>query len=352
MKTIYLVTGANGHLGSAVCAALREKGEEVRALVLPGENTDFIRTLGVSVVFGNVCEKEELEAFFEPEKPARRIVIHCAGIVDITDGNSERMELVNIGGTQNVIDMCKKFNVYRFLYVSSVHAIPVPAKGRVIRETAAFSPETVDGAYAKTKAAATALVLESAKDGVPAIVVHPSGIIGPYLGNGNHLVQMVKSYISGKLPAVVRGGYDFVDVRDCAQGILSAVRFGRVGECYILSGDFYEIKEVMHMLQEIVSGKKLGTVPLWLAKLAVPMLEHHALRRGTKPLFTAYSLSTLNVNSRFSHDKATKELGYTPRELFVTLKDTVQWLVKTGECRLRAAKNTRHTKLRPSPSQG
>ena len=107
MKTIYLVTGANGHLGSAVCAALREKGEEVRALVLPGENTDFIRTLGVSVVFGNVCEKEELEAFFEPEKPARRIVIHCAGIVDITDGNSERMELVNIGGTQNVIDMCK-----------------------------------------------------------------------------------------------------------------------------------------------------------------------------------------------------------------------------------------------------
>jgi len=351
MKTIYLVTGANGHLGSAVCAALREKGETVRALVLPGENTDFIRALGVSVIFGNVCEKETLKLFFEAESNIKCVVIHCAGIVDITGGNTERMEHVNIEGTKNIIDLCRKYNVYRLLYVSSVHAIPMPERGRVIKEVSEFSPETVEGAYAKTKAAATALVLESAKNGVPAIVVHPSGIIGPYLGRGNHLVQMVKSYITGKLPAAVRGGYDFVDVRDCADGILSAVRFGHIGECYILSGDFYEIREVIHMLQTIVSGKKIGTVPLWLAKLAAPILEHHALRHGEKPLFTGYSLSTLNVNSRFSHDKATKELGYMPRELFVSLRDTAEWLLKTGECKLRQKRRHR-AKLLPNPSQG
>lgn len=353
MKTIYFVTGANGHLGSAVCAALREGGEQVRALVLPGENTDFIRSMGVSVTFGNVCKKEDLKAFFESEKHAKRIVIHCAGIVDITGGNSDRMEKVNIGGTRNILEMCRKYDVYRLLYVSSVHAIPTPEHGRVIREVTTFSPETVDGAYAKTKAAATALVLESAKDGVPAVVVHPSGIIGPYLGRGNHLVQMVKNYLSGKLPAVVKGGYDFVDVRDCADGILSAVKSGRIGECYILSGDFYEIKEVMNMLQTLVSGKKIGTVPLWLAKLAAPLLERRALRRGAKPLFTSYSLSTLNVNSRFSHDKATKELGYMPRELFETLKDTVEWLTRTGEVRPHPEKAAaRRKKLRLKPSEG
>ena len=351
MKTIYLVTGANGHLGSAVCAALCKEAAEVRALVLPGENTDFIRSLGVSIIRGNVCNPDELETFFEIKEQARIIVIHCAGIVNITENASAQMEHVNIEGTKNILEMCKKHHVYRLIYVSSVHAIPVPAKGRVIRETKEFSPDNVEGSYAKTKAAATALVLESVKDGVPAIVVHPSGIVGPYLGSGNHLVQMIKSYITGKLPAIVKGGYDFVDVRDCADGILSAVQFGRIGECYILSGDFYEIKEVIGMLREIVSGKKAGTVPLWLAKLAAPILERHALRCGTKPLFTSYSLSTLNVNSRFSHDKAAKELGYAPRELFVTLRDTVDWLVRKGGCKIRQGLR-RRTKLQPNLSEG
>lgn len=350
MKTIYLVTGANGHLGSAVCAALCERAAEVRALVLPGENVDFLHSLGVQIVRGNVCNIDELETFFDTGEYAKRIVIHCAGIVNITENAAKQMESVNIGGTKNILEMCKKHKVSRLIYVSSVHAIPTPAKGRVIRETKEFSPALVDGAYAKTKAAATALVLDSVKEGVPAIVVHPSGIVGPYLGGGNHLVQMIRSYITGKLPAIVKGGYDFVDVRDCADGILSAISFGRVGECYILSGDFYEVKEVVGMLRAIISGKRVGIVPLWMAKIAAPILERQALRHGEKPLFTGYSLSTLNVNSRFSHDKAAKELGYAPRELFETLRDTVSWLVKREGCKIR--QGFRHTKLHPNLSKG
>lgn len=350
MKTIYLVTGANGHLGSAVCAALCERASDVRALVLPGENTDFLQSLGVQIIRGNVCHPDELEAFFDVGERAKRIVIHCAGIVNITNGAAKQMESVNIGGTKNILEMCKKYKVWRLIYVSSVHAIPVPEKGRVIREVREFSPDLVEGDYAKTKAAATALVLDSVKEGVPAIVVHPSGIVGPYLGAGNHLVQMIKSYITGKLPAIVKGGYDFVDVRDCADGILSAVEFGKVGECYILSGDFYEIREVVDMLREIVAGKRPGTVPLWMAKLAAPILERHALHRGKKPLFTGYSLSTLNVNSRFSHDKAASELGYAPRDLFETLRDTVEWLVKREGCKIRHG--ARRTKLHPNLSEG
>ena len=224
MKTIYLVTGANGHLGSAVCAALHEKAADVRALVLPGENTDFLQSLGVQIVRGNVCNPSELDAFFDVGE-RRRIVIHCAGIVNITENAAKQMEAVNIGGTKNILEMCKKYKTERLIYVSSVHAIPVPAKGRVIREVTDFSPDLVEGAYAKTKAAATALVLESARAGVPAIVVHPSGIVGPYLGRGNHLVQMIQSYITGKLPAIVKGGYGwqglrrpFWSVRRCGTG--------------------------------------------------------------------------------------------------------------------------------------
>ena len=118
----------------------------------------------------------------------------------------------------------------------------------------------------------------------------------------------------------------------------------------ILSGDFYEVKEVVGMLRAIISGKRVGTVPLWMAKIAAPILERQALRHGEKPLFTGYSLSTLNVNSRFSHDKAAKELGYAPRELFETLRDTVSWLVKREGCKIR--QGFRHTKLHPNLSKG
>ena len=329
MKTIYLVTGANGHLGSAVCAALCERAAEVRALVLPGENVDFLHSLGVQIVRGNVCNIDELETFFDTGEHAKRIVIHCAGIVNITENAAKQMESVNIGGTKNILEMCKKHKVSRLIYVSSVHAIPTPAKGRVIRETKEFSPALVDGAYAKTKAAATALVLDSVKEGVPAIVVHPSGIVGPYLGGGNHLVQMIRSYITGKLPAIVKGGYDFVDVRDCADGILSAISFGRVGECYILSNRYYEIYDILNMARRVCKVRRALMLPMWMAKLAEPFIALVAKLRRKKPLYTKYSLKTLESNDKFSHDKATKELGYYPRDLFRTVKDTVYWLVKS-----------------------
>ena len=87
-----------------------------------------------------------------------------------------------------------------------------------------------------TKAAATRAVLEAGETGLDVAVVHPSGIIGPYDRKGNHLVQMITDYLRSALPACVRGGYDFADGRDVAEGCLLALEKGRSGNCYILSG--------------------------------------------------------------------------------------------------------------------
>ena len=131
------------------------------------------------------------------------------------------------------------------MYVSSVHAIPERKEKGVTGETQRFSPAYVTGGYAKTKAAATRIVLQAAKRGLDVVVVHPSGVLGPYDRSGNHLVQMVAEYLNGTLPACVKGGYDFVDVRDVAQGCLLAAEKGRSGECYILSDRYCEIREVL-----------------------------------------------------------------------------------------------------------
>ena len=178
----------------------------------------------------------------------------------------------------------------------------------------------------KTKAEATQAVLDAVACGLDAVIVHPSGILGPYDTSRNHLVQLVSDYIHGHLPACVRGGYDFVDVRDVAQGCLAAADFGRTGECYILSNRHYEIKELLGMIRSLQGGKKVPSLPLWMAKIATPFIELDAKRRHRRPLYTRYSLYTLQSNDKFSHDKATKELGYHPRDLYQTLADTIAWM--------------------------
>ncbi|MEG2251954.1 MAG: NAD-dependent epimerase/dehydratase family protein, partial [Clostridia bacterium] len=224
------------------------------------------------------------------------------------------------------IDLCRKHGIHRLVHVSSVHAIPESDSKRVLSEIDAFAPELVVGSYPKTKAEATQAVLDAAREGLDAIVVHPSGIIGPYESAGNHLVQVIRDYMQGKLPACVRGGYDMVDVRDVAQGCLNAAKNGHAGECYILSNRHYEIKDVLHMVREDNGGRPLPVLPIWMAKAAAPFFTGLAKLRGRRPLYTRYALRELSANDRFSHDKATMELKYRPRDLRQTVADTVEWL--------------------------
>lgn len=182
------------------------------------------------------------------------------------------------------------------------------------------------GGYAKTKAEATQAVLDAAAEGLDAVVVHPSGILGPYDRSGNHMVQLVSDYLQGKLPACVTGGYDFVDVRDVALGCLLAAEKGRKGECYILSNRHYEVRELLGILRSVAGGRRLPVLPMWMARAAAPAFQWLARLRKQRPLFTSYSLYTLRSNDKFSHDKATAELGYRPRDLVQTLRDTAAWL--------------------------
>ena len=233
-------------------------------------------------------------------------------------------------GTRNVLALCRQYGVRRLVYVSSVHAIAQDPDGGVLREISSFSPDAVAGSYAKTKAEATRDVLDAAAAGLDAVVVHPSGILGPYDNAGNHLVQVIRDYMTGKLPACVRGGYDMVDVRDVAWGCVAAALRGRKGECYILSNRRCNISDLLEMARRVCGGRRLPVLPMGLARAAAPLLAAFARMRGRRPLYTAYSLQALASNDRFSHDKATRELGYRPRDLRLTVRDTVRWLQSHG----------------------
>lgn len=327
MKKLFIVTGAAGHLGSTIIRLLSRQDVSIRGLILPNENpTPRRNTVYYS---GDVRKIESIRPLFLETADFDAVyVLHTAGIISIAQEVSPLLYEVNVTGTKNVIALCQEYAVTRLLYVSSVHAIPEGDQNTVLHEIRHFSPDEVIGGYAKTKAEATQAVLDAAAEGLDAVVVHPSGILGPYDRSGNHLVQMVSDYIHGRLPACVDGGYDFVDVRDVAMGCLIALEKGRAGECYILSNRHYSVKEVLRMVRQVHGGRHLPVLPIWMAQAAAPVLGWQAKLQKKRPLYTKYSLHTLQSNDKFSHDKATAELGYRPRDLFQTIRDTVAWICK------------------------
>ena len=326
MEQLYLVTGACGHLGNTIVKELVRQGKHVRGLILPRQSTAALEGVDVELMDGDITYLPSLNPFFTaPGKEL--IVIHTAGIVSIASKFQQKVYDVNFTGTKNVIAMCLKHHVKKLIYTSSVHAIAEPAPGQIISEVSQFHPEKVVGLYAQTKAAAAQLVLDSTAEGLFAIVVHPSGIIGPSDYGSGHLTQLIMDYLDGRLTACVRGGYDFVDVRDVASGIVAAVEKGRSGECYILSGTYCEISHMLQLLHEISGRQEIKTIlPAWFANLTAPLAEFYYKLLKQPPLYTKYSLYTLGANGHFSNRKAREELGYTSRPLIETLTDTVTWL--------------------------
>ena len=325
---LYLVTGAMGHLGNIVIGKLRQQGAQVRGLALPADHSVPCFDPGVEIVRGDVRDLESLVPFFAHKIVQELVVIHTAGIVSISSKYQQRLYDVNVQGTKNILKLCVLNHVKKLVHVSSVHAIPELEKGKVITEVSSFQPEEVHGPYAKTKSEASQAVLDAVTQyGLNASIVHPSGILGPGDFGRGHLTQLVIDYLNGRLTACVKGGYDFVDVRDVADGILSCVENGQPGECYILSNQYFPVKEILDTLHDITGKKKLKTVlPLWFAKATAPLSEIYYKILKQPPLYTSYSLYTLESNAAFSHAKATRELNYQPRPIKETLCDTARWL--------------------------
>jgi dihydroflavonol-4-reductase len=326
-----IVTGATGHIGTALVKELYEAGHELKLIVLPNDDIRHVEPYG-TVVYGNILDA----SFLHKELAGWDWVFHLAGIVEIGSGKKKLLWKVNVEGTKNVVDACIDTGIKRLLYTSSVHAIPELPKGVVQRETECFDPRLVNGTYAKTKAAATAYVL-SKKDLLDVVVVHPSGVIGPGDYKLSNVSQMFVDFLMGRLTAYLKGGYNFVDVRDLAGGIRHAAERGTRGACYILSGHEITVKELLDQLAGISDRKRVRTkLAYWFILAMSYFAEAYYLIAKRKPLFTHYSIVVLHSNYLFDNAKAKRELDFEPRPIRDTIRDTMSfvetnYLVKKGK---------------------
>ncbi len=326
------VTGATGHIGNVLVKELYNSGHKVSSLVEKNDDISIIEPY-TKIIYGDVLDKPKLAETIR----GFDVVIHLAGIVEIRIGRKKKLYQVNVTGTKNILEVCQENDIKRLIYVSSVHAISEPPKGETIYEPSEFNHKKIKGHYAKTKSIATEMILNQKNKSLETVVLYPSGVIGPFDYKLSNFGQVFTDYLLGRLTAYLKGGYNFVDVRDVAQGIIKAMTLGKDKEGYILSGHSITVKELLDYIAEYTNRKKVKTkLAFWFIKSMSYFAELYFFLIRRRPLFTHYSVSVLNSNHNFCNDRAKRELGFKPRDIYQSIRDTVDfsseyYLVKDGK---------------------
>ena len=332
-NVVYLVTGAAGFLGSNVCAQLLERGEKVRAFVLEGDKAAKYISEEVEIFYGNLCDKASLEPFFTVDEGVSSVCIHVASMVTVNPYYRKLVLDVNVGGTENIVDMCLEHKeCQKLVYVSSTGAIPELPHGQKIKEVKDVNLDKVKGWYSKSKAMATNNVFTAIqKRGLKACVVYPTGIMGPNDYAISETTSTIIKIIKGEMHIGIDGSFNMVDVRDLAAGCIAAADKGRIGEGYILGNDVIRFKTLSKILVQESGCKPIRFfLPIFLAEMIARRLEKKAAKTGEMPMMTTFSVYNLKRNNQFDYSKAEKELGYTTRPIEVTLKDQIKWLKDNG----------------------
>jgi dihydroflavonol-4-reductase len=321
-----VVTGATGHIGANLVRALIDRGRPTRCLV--HVNCQAIDGLDIEKASGDIRDLDSLCRAFR----GTDVVYHLAASISLSMADWPRLESINVAGTRNVVEACLRTGVRRLIYFSSIHAlvqepltIPVD-ESRPLVESRHYPP------YDRSKAAAEREVQKGIEKGLDAVIIYPTAIIGPYDYEPSYFGEALLAMARRKLPALVTGGFDWVDVRDMVAGAMLAEEKAPAGSRYLLSGHWISMCDIAAMVGEITGVATSRLVcPLWLARIGAPVIKGISHLNGKRPLYTSVSLKALKSNRHISHERATRELGYQPRPFRETLVDTLRWFEENGQ---------------------
>jgi dihydroflavonol-4-reductase len=320
-----VVTGASGHIGGNLVRALLDRGRPVRALV--HQDRRALQGLQAEIVQGDVRDPASLRHAFK----GAQVVYHTAAHVSIATDEWPLLHAINVVGTRNVVEACLHCGVRRLIHFSSIHALQQEPLDAPVDESRPLAEAIDDAPYDRSKAAAEQEVRRGIAQGLDAVVLNPTAILGPHDYRPSHMGQVLLALGSGQLPALVPGGFDWVDVRDVVKGAMRAEERAPGGARYILSGHWASVRDLAAMVESITGVRAPWLVcPLFLAYLGVPLATATACLSGQRPLFTRVALDTLQGNRQIRHARAAGELGYHPRPLQETLVDSLRWFAEAG----------------------
>ncbi len=314
------VTGGTGFIGRRVVQRLLERGYNVTCLVRRPEKAAALRELGANIVQGDITDRESMRQGMS----GADVVFHCAAwyAVGLPPSAAERMERINVGGTENVLGLASELGVPKIVYTSTLNILG-DTHGLVIDETHHRDSPFLS-VYERTKHQAHKLAERYAADGAPVVIVMPGSVYGP--GDHSLIGTFLRLLLRRTLP--VMPGADtcltLTYVDDAAEGHILAAEKGRVGESYILGGDVMTVGDAMQLVARLAGV----SAPLLLldSSLITPLqsLTIWLERYVTLPSILSSELTnTLGVTYMGTGAKAERELGYTHRSLEEGMAETV-----------------------------
>ena len=320
--TTVAVTGATGFIGAHVAKLLGERGAKVRVTHRDPARLDRLGDIEVHPVQADVLDRAALRRAFR----GVRVVFHAAGFVGTRP--AEQVWKVNALSPRIAVEAAAAEGVELVVVTSSVGGVGPSMHGKLGREVDVYRGGGLGLTYVDSKHEGELEALAAgARCGIDVVVVNPSYVLGVPVDRsqpGETSTRMVGNYLRGRLPAIVDGYTNIAHVEDVAAGHLLAAERGRPGERYILGGDNVAWVELIERVAKL-SGIRhpLLVIP---PELAEALASAGAVSGGR--LISPEAFSLMAQDWRYSSEKAKRELGYKPRRLAPTLRETVDWYLE------------------------
>jgi dihydroflavonol-4-reductase len=316
------LTGATGFIGGEVARLLRDRRDEVRALVRTPSKATGLTALGCELVEGDLSDETALRTAMTDADA----VVHCAAVYEIGVAASRREALLetNVRGTEHVLGAALAAGVRKAVYVSTV-AVFGNTRGQVADETW-VRPAGVGftSVYEQTKVQAHERAQEIAARGLSLVTVQPGVVYGP--GDTSEIGGIFDRLLAGKLPLLPFPALGITPVHrdDVAAGILLALDKGDPGEAYVLAGEPTRMKQLVAELARVASRRPpRGSLPTAVIKSMAPFGRVVGPVLGFPPNLRELIASSDGVTFWARSDKAQRQLGWVPRPLSEGLASVV-----------------------------
>ncbi|MEO7923723.1 MAG: NAD-dependent epimerase/dehydratase family protein [Chitinophagaceae bacterium] len=314
-----LVTGGSGFLGSYIIKLLVEKGHAVRAIrrskTLPSWIPQTILDK-VEWVEGDVLDVISLEDAMEGVDS----IIHSAAVVSFVKKDRANMYQVNVEGTANVVNIALEKDIRRLVHISSVAALGRTSDGGHVNEEKKWEESKVNTHYAKSKYKAELHVWRGISEGLEAVILNPSTILG--YGDWNNGSCAIFKNIYKEFPWYSTGINGFVDVEDVARATILFLENEINEQRFIVNGDSWPFKKLQEEIADAFGKKRPGkkTTP-FLMSVAWRWEKIKSLFSRKKPLLTKESARVAQSKTWFENGKILKAL---PGFSFTSLPETIK----------------------------
>ncbi|HZU68557.1 MAG TPA: NAD-dependent epimerase/dehydratase family protein [Ktedonobacteraceae bacterium] len=338
-----LITGATGLLGSHLIKALHQRGEHIRALVLPVENADSLLAQDVEVVRGDVTDAGTLG----PAVKDVDLIFHLAGMMGVWRPLAD-YRLVNVTGSENLYRAAQAAGVRRFVHTSS-HTVYGLGHGRFLTEKDALKPDP--DPYSITKAEGDRLMRRlMLNSDVETVILRPGTFFGP--GDRLHFGRMAQKVKDGKGLILGKGdnALPFCYVTDVVQGfMLAGYHENAPGNVYNITNDRPLTQlEMFNAIADAVGGKRptlhVPYLPVYYGSIVAEKVVARVTH--TKPVVTQLGAMMFGTDNRHSVDKARRELGYEPEvDLREGIKLAAAWFNAGGMQQPSVTQASQHAPL-------